>query len=212
LLGARGKEVAAALGRSADWATVRHEWGLAGNAAFIAAPREVTSGLDLGGRVFLHDYAPENDPDKSALTLILTAPLVVAQWINAQYYFSALDPENLGSGSKTAHNPVGGIGVISGATGDLRHGLSEQSVRHRGRMMHEPLRLMAVVAADVADIEAVLEAHPSVKNLVTNEWITLCAIDVRSGVIQRVTGRGAVDVDVRATTSRSDDADPLVAV
>ena len=191
LLGARNNAArGGAQARSADWATVRHEWGLAGNAAFIAAPRELTRGLDLGGRVFLHDYDAASDTDRSVLATILTAPLVVAQWINAQYFFSTLDPENLGAGSKTAHNPVGGIGVVSGAGGDLRHGLAEQSVRYRGRKIHEPVRLIAVVAAEVAAIEDVLVAHPSVDDLVVNEWITLCALDPSTGQIQRVRGVG----------------------
>ncbi|MCA9172464.1 MAG: DUF2309 family protein, partial [Planctomycetales bacterium] len=42
--------------RSDDWSEVRPEWGLAGNAAFIAAPRELTKSLSLGGRSFLHSY------------------------------------------------------------------------------------------------------------------------------------------------------------
>ena len=38
--------------RSADWAQTRPEWGLAGNAAFIAAPRARTRALDLAGTQF----------------------------------------------------------------------------------------------------------------------------------------------------------------
>ena len=40
--------------RSSDWAQVFPEWGLAGNAAFIVGPREITAALDLERRVFLH--------------------------------------------------------------------------------------------------------------------------------------------------------------
>jgi uncharacterized protein YbcC (UPF0753/DUF2309 family) len=138
--------------------------------------------------VFLHDYDARGDVDGAALETILTAPLVVAQWINAQYFFSSLDPHRMGSGSKTAHNPVGAIGVIAGAGGDLLTGLSEQSVRHDRRLIHQPLRLLAVVAAEVSAIERVLDEHPGVGDLVRNEWMTLCAIDLESGQLQRVTG------------------------
>lgn len=63
--------------RARDWAEVRPEWGLAGNAAFVVAPRERTRGLDLGGRSFLHDYRWEQDAGFKVLELILTAPMVV---------------------------------------------------------------------------------------------------------------------------------------
>ena len=76
------------LRRSRDWAQVRPEWGLAGNAAFIAAPRERTQHLNLGGRVFLHNYRHSADTTKSTLELIMTAPMVVTNWINLQYFAS----------------------------------------------------------------------------------------------------------------------------
>ncbi|HWI03261.1 MAG TPA: putative inorganic carbon transporter subunit DabA, partial [Acidimicrobiales bacterium] len=109
--------------RGHDWAQVRPEWGLAGNAAFVVGPRSITAGLDLACRVFLHSYDAESDGDGSALETIMTAPLVVAQWISAQYYFSAVDPDQFGAGDKTLHNPVGGIGVMLGEGGDLQVGL-----------------------------------------------------------------------------------------
>src|SRR5262249_54086148 len=46
---------AAVVERARNWAEVRPEWGLAGNAAFIVAPRERSRHLDLAGRTFLHD-------------------------------------------------------------------------------------------------------------------------------------------------------------
>ncbi|HET8956835.1 MAG TPA: putative inorganic carbon transporter subunit DabA, partial [Microcella sp.] len=92
--------------RAADWAQVFPEWGLARNAAIIIGPRSLTRGVDLERRAFLHSYDPSTDPDGTALTTILTAPLVVAHWINAQYYFSSVDPDVFGAGSKTVHNLV----------------------------------------------------------------------------------------------------------
>jgi uncharacterized protein YbcC (UPF0753/DUF2309 family) len=129
--------------------------------------------------------------------VILTAPLVVAHWINAQYLFSTCDPEALGAGSKTAHNPVGALGVLSGAGGDLRTGLAEQSVRYRGRPLHEPVRLTAVVAATPAAVDRVLQAHPRLCALVTGEWLGLCTFDPATGHAQRRTADGWVVVGVQ---------------
>ncbi len=51
-----GRDEADLVRRSLDWSEVRPEWGLAGNAAFIAAPRDLTGNVSLGGRSFLHSY------------------------------------------------------------------------------------------------------------------------------------------------------------
>jgi hypothetical protein len=86
--------------RSRDWAQVRPEWGLAGNAAFIAAPRRRTKTVELQGRVFLHNYDHDADVDDSTLELIMVAPMVVANWINLQYYASTVNNPMFGSGNK----------------------------------------------------------------------------------------------------------------
>ena len=107
--------------RANDWAQVRPEWGLANNAAFIVAPRSRSQHLDLAGRAFLHDYDHAQDLDLGVLTLIMTAPMVVTNWINMQYYASVVDNVKYGSGNKVLHNVVGGrLGVFEGNGGDLR--------------------------------------------------------------------------------------------
>ena len=164
--------------RSRDWSEVRPEWGLARNAAFLAAPRQRSRGVDLQGRVFLHEYDASLDPDGTILTLILTAPVVVASWINLQYFASTVDNSKLGSGTKTLHNRVGSLGVVLGNGGDLRTGLPIQSVQAPdGRWYHEPLRLQVMVEASKDKIDAVLAAHPGVCDLVENGWIRLFALD-----------------------------------
>ncbi|WP_309620853.1 putative inorganic carbon transporter subunit DabA, partial [Salinibacterium sp.] len=176
LPGASARRGAAPVRRRAhDWAEVYPELGLAGNAAMIIGPRELTRGVDLKRRVFLHSYRTEFDPDGRALETILTAPVVVAQWINHQYYFSALGPDQLGAGTKTIHNAIGTLGVLSGQGGDLRRGLPWQSVGFGAELFHEPLRLAVVVQAPLDRIGAIVSRNQVLRDLFDNGWITLTA-------------------------------------
>ncbi|MDE2349656.1 MAG: DUF2309 domain-containing protein [Gammaproteobacteria bacterium] len=160
--------------RARDWAEIRPEWGLANNAAFIVAPRSRTRGIDLAGRCFLHDYTWGNDPDGDILELIMTAPMIVTNWINLQYYASTVDPDRYGSGNKVLHNVVcGRIGVFEGNTGDLRTGLPRQSVRDGERLMHTPLRLSVFIDAPRDRIDRIIAAHSTVRNLIDNRWLHL---------------------------------------
>jgi len=164
--------------RAADWAETRPEWGLAGNAGFVVGPRDLTSGLDLDGRAFLHSYDWSTDDEGDALEAILTGPMVVTQWINAQYYFSTVDNAVYGSGSKVTQNPVGNVGVYQGNGGDLMAGLPHQSVMADGDVpYHQPLRLSTVVHAPVERVTAVLADHEGVAELLDNGWLSLTVVD-----------------------------------
>jgi uncharacterized protein YbcC (UPF0753/DUF2309 family) len=175
--------------RSRDWSQVRPEWALANNAAFIAAPRERTAGMDLGGRAFLHDYCWQKDEGFKILELIMTAPMVVANWINMQYYGSVVDNRRFGSGNKVLHNVVGGaIGVLEGNSGDLRVGLSMQSLHDGRRWVHEPLRLSVFIEAPQAAIDDVIANHELVRQLVENGWLHLFRIGADAGVDRRLPG------------------------
>lgn len=170
--------------RARDWAEVRPEWALARNAAFIAARRHRTRGLDLAGRSFLHEYDSAADGDASVLSLILSAPMVVASWINLQYFASTVDNDIFGSGTKTIHNRVGRLGVVLGNGGDLRTGLSMQSVHTQGgEWFHEPLRLQVIVEAPRAKIDAVLGQQPTVRDLVENGWVRLFSLESDSPTV-----------------------------
>jgi uncharacterized protein YbcC (UPF0753/DUF2309 family) len=161
--------------RATDWAEVYPELGLVGNAAMIIGPREMTRGVDLQRRVFLHSYRPECDPDGSALETIMTAPLVVAQWINHQYFFSTVDQKRWGAGTKTIHNAIGTIGVISGQTGDLKRGLPLQSVAVGNQDLHEAMRLSVLIQAPLERIGAIISRNQVLRHLFDNNWITLTA-------------------------------------
>jgi len=170
---ARSDGARSARRRARDWSETRPEWGLAGNADFIVAPRATSAGADLGRRAFLHSYDPEADVDGTALETILTAPMVVAHWINMQYYASTVDPEVLGAGDKAVHNPVGSIGVLAGSGGDLCLGLPWQSVGRGEEAYHEPLRLLTVVEAPVERVEAVIARNPILQHLFDGSWVHL---------------------------------------
>ncbi|EHQ07303.1 LOW QUALITY PROTEIN: Protein of unknown function DUF2309 [Leptonema illini DSM 21528] len=170
--------------RAHDWSEVRPSWGLAGNAGFIAAPRSRTRGVNLNGRFFLHDYDWRHDTDFQTLRLILTAPMVVASWINLQYYASTVAPQVYGAGNKTLHNPVGEFGVVEGNGGDLRVGLPFQSVHDGERFVHEPLRLSVFIEAPLEEIERIVNQNEAVRQLVDGEWLHLLVID-ESGAIKR---------------------------
>ena len=174
--------------RSRDWAQVRPEWGLAGNAAFVAAPRYRTRGIDLEGRVFLHDYDWRADEGFGVLELILTAPMVVASWINLQYYGSTVNNRAFGSGNKVLHNVTGTIGVLEGNAGDLKAGLPWQSVHDGTRFVHDPVRLSVVVEAPLDALTDAIAKHESVRNLVDNRWIHLFAMDGEGSVSHRYRG------------------------
>src|SRR5574340_161127 len=164
-----------------DWSQVRPEWGLARNADFVIGRRHVTGRLDLEGRVFLHSYDYRCDPRGRLLENILAGPLVVGQWINMEHYFSAVDNDHYGSGSKVYHNIAGRFGVMTGNLSDLRTGLPAQTVLKDGAPYHEPLRLLTVIEAPFAHARSAIEGVVKVRTLVHNGWLRMAVADPESG-------------------------------
>ncbi len=171
--------------RSADWSQVRPEWGLSGNTAFVIGRRGLTKALNLEGRVFLHSYDYREDPSNRLLEVLLTAPQVVAQWINMEHYFSAVDNEVYGSGSKIYHNVVGRIGIMSGPWSDLRLGLAWQTVMNGDVPYHEPMRLLTIVEAPRERIEKLIARHEVLQHFYHNEWVHLVALEPDEGILYR---------------------------
>jgi uncharacterized protein YbcC (UPF0753/DUF2309 family) len=166
--------------RSSDWSQVRPEWGLSRNAAFIIGRRDLSRAVDLDGRVFLHSYDSRQDRDGRLLEVIMTGPQVVAQWINMEHYFSTVDQEVYGSGSKIYHNVTGRLAVMSGPQSDLRTGLSQQTVMNGERPYHEPMRLLTVIEAPKERIDNVIRQQSHLRRLYENEWLQLIAIEPNS--------------------------------
>jgi len=170
--------VATAQKKANDWAETRPEWGLAKNAGFIVAPRNLTKNTNLNSRCFLHSYDWKQDSTGAALEGIMQGPMVVTQWINNHYYFSTVDNETFGGGSKITHNITGKFGVVQGNGGDLKMGLPLQSVGATdSKMYHQPLRLSVLINAPLPIIIDILSRNESLKSLLDNEWIYLMVMD-----------------------------------
>ncbi len=175
--------------RTTDWAQVRPEWGLANCAAFIVAPRSRSQHLNLAGRSFLHDYQWQRDSGFGVLELIMTAPMVVTNWINLQYHASTVDNPRYGSGNKVLHNVVGGnVGVFEGNGGDLRIGLPLQSLHDGENFRHTPLRLSVFIQAPQDAIDAIIAKHTTVRHLLDHEWLTVFRLADDEGVWRYVPG------------------------
>lgn len=162
---------------SMDWSQVRPEWGLSRNAFFVIGRRSLTEQLSLDGRAFLHSYDYRVDPRRRLLENILTGPLVVGQWINMEHYFSTVDNDRFGSGSKVYHNVAGRFGVMTGNLSDLRTGLPSQTVLKDGLPYHKPLRLITVIEAPIEHARQAIEGVVAVKRLVHNGWLRMMVID-----------------------------------
>ncbi|MCB1800271.1 MAG: DUF2309 domain-containing protein [Gammaproteobacteria bacterium] len=168
-----------------DWSQVRPEWGLSRNAYFIIGRRCLTRSFALDGRAFLHSYDYNVDRKRRLLENILTGPLVVGQWINMEHYFSTVDNEKFGSGSKVYHNVAGRFGVMTGNLSDLRTGLPAQTVLDKGQPYHEPMRLITLIEAPFETGRIAIEGVVAVKRLVRNGWIRLIIVDPETGLVHR---------------------------
>ncbi|GAA4279948.1 DUF2309 domain-containing protein [Gaetbulibacter aestuarii] len=177
-LGASKNSVAMAETKANNWGETRPEWGLAKNAGFIIGPRSLTKYNNLDGRCFLHSYQWNKDKEGKALEGIMQGPMVVTQWINNHYYFSSVDNEVFGGGSKITHNITGKFGVVQGNGGDLKLGLPLQSLKQTDTSFyHKPLRLSVVIQAPLKRVTDILSRNESLKNLLDNKWIYLMVMD-----------------------------------
>ena len=168
-------------GRADDLSQARPELGHATNAAAFIGRRRMSRGLFLDRRVFLISYDPTQDEDGCIVEGILLAAGPVGAGLSLEYYFSCVDNEAYGCGSKISHNLSGLIGVMEGCESDLRTGLPQQMID-----IHEPMRLLLVVEQTPAMLGALLARQPALQSLIANAWVLLAAQDPESGVIHRL--------------------------
>jgi uncharacterized protein YbcC (UPF0753/DUF2309 family) len=174
--------------RATDFSQARPELGHATNAAAFVGRRSISQGAFFDRRVFLISYDPTQDPDGTVLEGILLAVGPVGAGINLEYYFSTVNNERYGSGSKVPHNVTGLFGVMEGASSDLRTGLPRQMIE-----IHEAMRLQLVVEHKPEVLVALYQRQPPLQELIGNGWINVAVLDPETGMISRfVPGRGFV--------------------
>jgi uncharacterized protein YbcC (UPF0753/DUF2309 family) len=165
--------------RAVDLSQARPELGHATNAVCIVGRRDLSRGLFLDRRSFLVSYDADVDPDLRILERILGAVVPVGAGINLEYYFSTVDNDIWGSGTKLPHNLSGLLGVMEGSVGDLRTGLPRQMIE-----VHDPVRLLCIVEATPEAIFEVAKQKPEVAELVTKEWVRVASVDPVTGEIR----------------------------
>jgi uncharacterized protein YbcC (UPF0753/DUF2309 family) len=162
-------------GRAVDFSQARPELGHATNAAAVIGRRSLSHGTFFDRRVFLISYDYQTDPDGKILERLLLANGPVGAGISLEYYFSTVDNENYGSGSKVTHNVSGLFGVMDGTNSDLRTGLPKQMIE-----IHEAMRLQVMVEAKIDMLTEIYMRQPPLQELVGNGWLLLSAKDPES--------------------------------
>ncbi|TWU46268.1 hypothetical protein Poly51_56640 [Rubripirellula tenax] len=182
--------------RSEDLSQARPEYNHATTAMVLVGRREWSRGLFLDRRSFLTSYDPTiDDENATILARILAAAIPVCAGIGLEYYFSTVDNEGYGCGSKLPHNIASMLGVMTGASSDLRPGLSQQMVE-----IHEPMRILFVIETTPARMLAIMAGNETIHRLVSGRWVQLAVYDAETSTIQQY-----VDGQFRAYVPTTDE-------
>lgn len=148
----------------------RPEYGHATNAIAVVGRRQMTEGLFLDRRAFLISYDKTVDPELASLRNLLRAVIPVCMGINLEYFFSALDNQRYGAGTKLPHNVTSLLGLMTGYCSDLRTGLPQQMIE-----IHEATRLLFVVEQEPSKLEELMRLEPQLGKLIRHHWVMLMA-------------------------------------
>lgn len=158
--------------RSVSLFEPRPELNHATNALCIVGRREMSDDLFLDRRSFMNSFDYRVDPEGKFLVNILNAVAPVCGGINLEYYFSRVDNQKLGAGSKLPHNVMGLFGVANGIDGDLRPGLPSQMIE-----VHDPIRLLVIVEHFNDVVLAAIQKSAQTYEWFFNEWVHLVAVN-----------------------------------
>lgn len=187
--------------RSVSLFEPRPELNHATNALCVVGRGSLTRKLFLDRRPFMNSYDYRVDPEGKLLLTILNAAAPVCGGINLEYYFSRVDQEKLGAGTKLPHNVVGLFAVSNGVEGDLRPGLPSQMIE-----VHDPIRILFVIEHDPEVVLKTIRTNPATYEWFINEWVLLAVKDPVSGRVYRFRN-GQLDgyIPLRAELAMADD-------
>lgn len=158
--------------RSVSLFEPRPELNHATNALCIVGKRMLTKKVFLDRRAFMNSYDYEIDPKGEFLIRILNAAAPVCGGINLEYFFSRVDNQKFGAGTKLPHNVMGLVGVANGIDGDLRPGLPSQMVE-----VHDPVRLLMIVEHFPQVVLDVIKSVPATYEWFENQWVKLVVLN-----------------------------------
>ncbi len=162
--------------RSVSYFEPRPELGHGTNALCFIGSRHRMKGLFLDRRAFLQSYDYQQDPEGEVLAKVIAPLPGVCGGINLEYYFSRMDIEKMGAGTKLPHNVVGLIGVTNSSDGDLRPGLPLQMIEN-----HDPVRLLMVVEHRPEVVLQILANSPENLEWFEKGWVHLVVSSPEDG-------------------------------
>ncbi len=160
------------LTRSVSLFEPRPELNHATNALCIIGGRYLTKDVFLDRRAFTNSYDYRIDPEGKMLVNIMKPIGPVCGGINLEYFFSRVDNQKLGAGTKLPHNVMGLFGVANGFDGDLRPGLPSQMIE-----AHDPVRLLVIVEHFPDIILKTIQSVDAMYEWFVNEWVHLVALN-----------------------------------
>ncbi len=163
--------------RSVSLFEPRPEYNHATNTLCIIGRRSVTKSLFLDRRAFMNSYDYTIDPEGKLLFGIMKPIGPVCGGINLEYFFSRVDNQKLGAGTKLPHNVMGLFGVANGTDGDLRPGLPSQMIE-----VHDPIRLLVIVEHFPEVVLQTIQKLPEMYEWFVNDWVHLVAMNPKTKV------------------------------
>jgi uncharacterized protein YbcC (UPF0753/DUF2309 family) len=158
--------------RSVSYFEPRPELGHGTNALCYVGRRSSIKGLFLDRRAFMNSYDYSIDLTGEILFGVIKPLPTVCGGINLEYYFSRVDNQKFGAGTKLPHNVMGLVGVSNSSDGDLRPGLPLQMIE-----VHDPVRLLMIVEHFPHVVLNTIKRTKELYEWFQNEWVHLIAMD-----------------------------------